>query len=37
VSVNLKKPLKKDILPVPGFSFLTFNAKVKEKSKKMIF
>ena len=33
MSVNLKKPLKKDILPVPGFSFLTFNAKVKEKSK----
>ncbi|MGA0722962.1 MAG: bifunctional ornithine acetyltransferase/N-acetylglutamate synthase, partial [Methylophilaceae bacterium] len=37
MSVNLKKPLKKDILPVPGFSFLTFNAKVKEKSKKNDF
>lgn len=30
MSVNLKKPLKKDILHVKGFDFFTFNAEVKD-------
>jgi glutamate N-acetyltransferase/amino-acid N-acetyltransferase len=32
MTVNLKAPLKKNILNVPGFRFLTFGAKIKLKS-----
>ena len=32
MTVNLKAPLKKNILNVPGFRFLTFGAKIKLKN-----
>jgi glutamate N-acetyltransferase/amino-acid N-acetyltransferase len=32
MTVNLKAPLKKSILNVPGFRFLTFGAKIKLKN-----
>jgi glutamate N-acetyltransferase/amino-acid N-acetyltransferase len=34
MTVNLKAPLKKNILNVPGFRFLTFGAKIKLKNLK---